>query len=273
MPADAALGTAWMNTLEPALGGFLAVLARPTGAFAFVPIPGLRSASLAPKALLALSLALVLAPSWPRVPVQELSPWLLLVEACAGLGAGLLVAWLNEALSLAMQVVGLQAGYTYASTVDPTTQADSAVLQILAQLGGSLLFFQAGLDHQLLRAFATSITAPRLPDDRLFGQMLDGYWEMLVQWSGAMFELALRLALPVVGLLLIVDLALALLGRLENHLQLLTLAFPLKMLAAMCLLAMLTVSMTSLYGEAARKMLVPLQGWMTAVGSAAAENP
>ena len=47
----------------------------------------------------------------------------------------------------------------------------------------------------------------------------------------------MRLALPVVALLMLVDLALALLGRLNAQLQLLTLAFPAKMLAALLLLA------------------------------------
>ena len=45
--------------------------------------------------------------------------------------------------------------------------------------------------------------------------------------------MALRLALPVVALLLMVDVALALLGRLNQQLQLLALAFPAKMLTAL----------------------------------------
>ena len=47
----------------------------------------------------------------------------------------------------------------------------------------------------------------------------------------------MRLALPVVALLLMVDVALALLGRLNQQLQLLSLAFPLKMLTALLVLS------------------------------------
>ena len=49
--------------------------------------------------------------------------------------------------------------------------------------------------------------------------------------------MGVRLALPVVALLVMVDVALALLGRLNSQLQLLTLAFPAKMLAALLMLS------------------------------------
>jgi flagellar biosynthetic protein FliR len=46
-----------------------------------------------------------------------------------------------------------------------------------------------------------------------------------------------RLALPVVALLVMVDVALALLGRINAQLQLLSLAFPAKMLTTLILLS------------------------------------
>jgi len=54
--------------------------------------------------------------------------------------------------------------------------------------------------------------------------------------GGDMLALAVRLALPVIALLVLVDIALGLLGRLNAQLQLLTLAFPIKMTAALVLL-------------------------------------
>ena len=49
--------------------------------------------------------------------------------------------------------------------------------------------------------------------------------------------MGVRLALPVVALLVMVDVALALLGRLNAQLQLLSLAFPAKMLTALVMLS------------------------------------
>ncbi len=47
----------------------------------------------------------------------------------------------------------------------------------------------------------------------------------------------MRLAFPVVGLLVMVDLTLALLGRINAHLQLNSMAFPAKILATLLILA------------------------------------
>ena len=54
-----------------------------------------------------------------------------------------------------------------------------------------------------------------------------------------MFTTGLRLALPIVALLALVDISLALMGRIHAQLQLLTIAFPAKMLLSLVLLALL----------------------------------
>ena len=51
----------------------------------------------------------------------------------------------------------------------------------------------------------------------------------IIRLGAILFSVGLRLALPVVALLVMVDVALALLGRVNAQLQLLSLAFPLKM--------------------------------------------
>ncbi len=254
---------------EGAIAGFAAVVARVGGTLAFVPIPGFRSAAVPVRIVLVLALTIALLPVWPST--GRLSFAIVLSEAVLGLGAGVMVAWLNEGFVMAMQFVGIQAGYTYASTIDPTTQADSTVLQTLAQLAASALFLRAGFDRELIRLFAGSLSihppgawgASGVGGEfALQGRLLEAFWPLVADWSGAMFDLALRLALPVIGLLLMVDLTLALLGRLDSHLQLLTVAFPLKMLAAMLVLAGWPATISSLYGQAAAGLWGPLRLWL-----------
>jgi flagellar biosynthesis protein FliR len=50
--------------------------------------------------------------------------------------------------------------------------------------------------------------------------------EALIRLGASLFAVGVRLALPVVALLVMVDVALALMGRLNQQLQLLSLAFP-----------------------------------------------
>jgi flagellar biosynthetic protein FliR len=218
------------------LFGFLLVLARVGGALVFVPLPG-ASGVLAPaRAVLAVGFTLALVSRWPLPAASPSGLGVLLcwlaAEAALGLAIGVAVAIVLEAFTLAAQVMGLQAGYAYASTIDPNTEADAGILLVFSQLMAGVLFFTLGLDRQVLRLFAD--TLERIPP----GQFAPGAANAaaLVRLGTNLFTFGVRLALPVVGLLVLLDVALALLGRLHQQLQLLSLAFPIKMLTALLVL-------------------------------------
>jgi flagellar biosynthetic protein FliR len=215
------------------LYSFLLVLARVGGALVFVPLPGIKSAPEQVRAALALGFTLALFSRWPfvdasTVTLGTLTAWAV-SEAALGVAVGLTVAIAFEAFTFAAQALGLQAGYAYASTVDPTTQADSGVLLVFAQLASGLLFFALGLDREFLRLFALSLE--RIP--------LGAYVpapetaDSVIHLASSIFTVGLRLAFPVIALMILVDVALALMGRINSQLQLLSLAFPAKMLAAL----------------------------------------
>jgi flagellar biosynthesis protein FliR len=233
------------------LCGFLLVLARVGGALSFVPLPGFSSGPDAGRILLALSLTVGLAPLWPAVALPEpLAGGILAAVACEaafGLTVGLAVAILIESLLVAAQIFGLQAGYSYASTVDPTTQADSNVMVVFAQLAGGLLFFSLGMDRQVLRVFAASLVAHPPGTFFLRASSVDA----IIGLGAGMLATGMRLAMPVVVLLALIDISLALLGRIHQQLQLLTLAFPVKMLAALAFLALIFVLLVPVYRAAA----------------------
>src|SRR5437016_9266373 len=106
------------------LYGFLLVLTRVAATFVFVPLPQLRHSSSMLRIVLSLAITIALAPTWPATPVSlngsftEL--WALLAhmaaEAGFGIAIGLIVALIAESFTLAMQILGVQAGYGYAST-------------------------------------------------------------------------------------------------------------------------------------------------------------
>ena len=66
-----------------------------------------------------------------------------------------------------------------------------------------------------------------------------------------MFSVGVKLAFPVVVLLLLLDISLALTGRMQAQLQLLSLAFPAKMIAAVLLLSVLTATFPTVFEKAA----------------------
>jgi flagellar biosynthesis protein FliR len=239
---------------------FLLVLSRVAGLMIFLPVPGLRALPESLRPMVALALSLPLLDRLPALPVESLTPSTLLLwcaaEITLGLLWGLTVHFLIESFVLGAQFLALQAGYGYASIVDPSTQADAGLLQVLAQLMASLLFFATGLHRQILFLMAESIH--RVPPGQFTVSTLTA--NRLIELGASMLEIAARLAMPLLALLILIDLALALLGRVQTQLQLLPMAFPAKMLASLLVLGMLSTTYTRVYDSFGREIVRFLNG-------------
>jgi flagellar biosynthetic protein FliR len=232
---------------------FLLVLARVAGSMVFVPLPGVNSMPQPARAVLVLAITMSLYPVWPVVPpnpsLLEYAGWIM-VEAAFGLCIGLLVGFLSDAMLIFGQICGLQAGFSFASTIDPNTQADSPVLSALAQSVGALLFVTFGLHRYIIRIFAESLQTH--PPAQL---VLDPRWaEVIFHAAGSVFVIGLRLALPIVALMVIVDVTLALLSRINPHLQLIHVSMPLKILASIATIAALLMLFPVIYSEYADRL-------------------
>ena len=233
LPGD--LRAAW-----PLASAFLICLARLGGLFVFFPWPGWRTASPVPRVFLTIALSAALAPRLGPVPhligpggqAGAVMPALLLAEAALGFSAGLVLLFMMEALAFAGHLIGTQAGFSYASSIDPTTEADSTVIPVMVQWLGNVLFFAAGFDRWLMRAMVHSLET--IPPGAW--HLTTGAFEMVTRLLTSSLEIGVRLALPVAGFLLLVDLTLAVVGRLNAQFPLLNIAFPLKTgLAALAL--------------------------------------
>jgi flagellar biosynthesis protein FliR len=222
------------------LYGFLLVLARVAGLIVFVPIPGFSAAPGVSRVVLALVLTIALFPVWPSAfdgPADGVAMGRLLgrmgAEAALGLTIGVAIAFLLEGIQMAAQILGWQAGYSYASTVDPSTQADTTTLQLMAQLLAGILFFALGFDRQVLRVLARSLEWIPSGSFPLHGSVA----EAIVRLGAVIFSTGLELAIPVLALLILLDVAFAVLGRLHAQMQLLSLSFAVKMLVTLAFLA------------------------------------
>jgi flagellar biosynthesis protein FliR len=222
---------------------FVLVLSRMAGAFVFVPMPYLGAGAPQARIVFAFASAIALFPRWPvidpgSVTAGTMTVWVI-SEAALGLSIGLMVSFLAEGLLMGAQLLGLQAGYGYASVIDPTTQADSDVLQVLAQLTAGLLFFSTGLDRYVVRAFALSLE--RYPPGGFF--LSRSLAQTVIELGSNIFAVGLRLAFPILGLLLMTEISLALVGRISTQLHLGVSASPIKMmLTLMTLVAVLKVA-------------------------------
>lgn len=233
------------------LYSFLLALSRVAAAFTFVPLPRITGVPQTVRAAFALACTFTLYASWPVVNAAEASGSRLLVwcaaEAALGIAIGVCVSFALEGFAFAAQTLGVPAGFGFASTVDPNTEADSTVLVVLAQLIAGLLFFTLGLHRELLRLFAQSME--KVPaGSYIFGPASAAG---MIHAAADLFAIGVRLALPIVALLVMVDVAVALLGRLNAQLQLMSLAFPAKMLVTLLMLGWVAWAFPRVLMEAA----------------------
>jgi flagellar biosynthetic protein FliR len=239
---------------------FLLVLARVGGLIALAPLPGTRLAPASTKVSLALLLALLLLPLAQVRPaagagIGTVAAWMA-QEAAFGLAVGVALQFLSEMMGLAAQLLGFQAGYSYINTVDPTTQVDATILNVILTLLGGLLLFALDLHLHLIRALAVSLE--RIPAGEFRASPQAAL--QLARVGSAVFETAVRLAFPIVALLLVLDVALALLSYVNARMQLLTLSFPIKMAATMLVLFVVLLAAPRLFHQLAARALGAVEG-------------
>jgi flagellar biosynthesis protein FliR len=239
------------------LYAFLVVLARISGALVFVPIPNLSGSPEPVRIILVLTMTLALYPVWPvikTIPGTGIMVGWLLSEAAMGITIGLVVSFIAEAFGLFGQMIALNSGHSFASTVDPTTQADSGIFVVMSQSIAGLLFFTTGMHRQIIRILARSLETQPPGSFALSGVTVDS----IIRLSSTIFTTGLRLAFPVIGLLVMIDLTLALLGRINAHLQLNSMAFPAKILATLLILATTIAVFPRVYQDYASRLFTAL---------------
>jgi flagellar biosynthetic protein FliR len=153
-------------------------------------------------------------------------------EMMIGLSLGLSVRILVAAAELAGHLAGFQIGFAYASLVDPQSGARNGVISALYANLTVIVFLGLNGHHQMLQALAASYTA--LP---LGGAGGTGNLAGLVARSlGTVFVIGVRLAAPVVLVLVLVEVMLGLLARAAPQLNLMITAAPIRLFVGLVIL-------------------------------------
>lgn len=244
----------------PVLLAYALALSRIAAFVALVPIPGFRAAPPEARIALAVVTAWLIQP-FVRLPTENPDPGTLLVwvlqDAAFGIAAALCVGFLLEAAQLGAQIAGLNMGFGYASTIDPTSEADTGLLGVPTSLMAGLLFWTGGYHREFIRAAASGIPVGAA------ASALDP--AHITRLGAGMFGAALKLALPTVASMLLVDVGLAIVGKLEQQLQPLSLAFAAKILIGFLLFALLGSAMSAIFAEFAGHALDSLQAFRRSV--------
>ncbi len=180
--------------------------------------------------LLAVVLTAVLAPVVPTMPNLDVLSVAGLVmvaqEIAIGVAMGFLVQLVFDGVVLSGQVIGMSMGLGFAVFLDRARGVNIPVLGQLFLLLGMLVFLSLNGHLALVQLLAESFHTLPVAQAGLTQAML----ESLLIWTGQMFVYAMKIALPAITAILIVNLSFGVMSRAAPTLNLFAVGFPVAML-------------------------------------------
>lgn len=216
---------------------FIVVLARVGGLVTFAPFWGHQAATKQIRVILAFALAFVITPTLiNQLPMPPTAPLpltiVLVIELVTGCAFGFVGRLVFSGLEIAAQIIGYQMGFSLAAAIDPSTQAQTAALGIMAQMLGLVIFMSANGHHWLLLATVHSFQVIGPGDAHVSASLA----QLFIRLSADALAVGVALAAPAIVMLLALEFALAIAGRAIPQIQVMVLGFPLKIAAGLWLI-------------------------------------
>ena len=231
------------------LPAFLLVMFRVGGLMFATPLLNSLAVPRGVKLLLTAAMALAVFP----MTVPHLPTTLTLASAVGGLFGelvigvfmGFCVSLVFLGVQLAAEIVGQQSGLGLGAVFNPMLETSSAEVVQFYYLVAVMVFLAAGGDHALIRTLLDSFTA--VPP--LAFTVTEDLVSLLTDMLSISFALAIRVGGPMILALLLAFLVLGFISRTVPQLNILTVGFPLKLVAALAVMALTIVSMESVLAD------------------------
>ncbi|GEM_PF-6191681 len=183
----------------------------------------------------------------PVSPVIWSSEPVLLLAVTREIGLGLIMGYSARLLfllmSLSLEFVGLQIGFSIATFFDPQNNAEVSVVAQIGVVISVLIFIGTNMDHDLFRAVVRSydIMPIGVPDWNM-GDIM----HRLLQFVSITFEMALRLAVPVMVGMLVMHVVLGVVSRTAPQMNLFfNVSFIVSLVSGLLLLVLILPQMLS----------------------------
>ena len=222
-----------MKEIEQFLTATVLAMLRLSGVFAFAPFFSSAAFPARSKVVLALAISILVGPQLSGLYQRHsLDFGSILGEVAVGIVFGLTLSILSEFLIFAGQIAGLQLSFSLVNIMDPSSSVQTPLLSEVFQLMGPMVAFAAGLDRSLLKAVARSYQTVPLGS---YGLSVSTS-AAIVHAAGGLFLAAVELTAPMLAVTLLIEVSIALIGRLSSQLPVTALTIPLKTLGGSCLL-------------------------------------
>jgi flagellar biosynthetic protein FliR len=194
-----------------------------------------RQVKVALAALLAIAIAPTLGPM-PAVPLFSAGGvWILIQQVLIGSAMGFSMRLVFAAVQAAGDYAGLQMGLSFASFFDPNSGGNTMVLSSLLNMLAMLIFLAVDGHLMMISTLVESFHVLPISDAPLAAEG----WHVLALAGANVFSAALMLALPLIGALLTLNLAMGILNRASPQLSIFAVGFPLTLLGGILMLQQL----------------------------------
>jgi flagellar biosynthetic protein FliR len=191
--------------------------------------------------------ALALLPTTPVPAVPSAMGMAAVVarETAIGLAFAMAIRVLTSAAEFAGHLAGSQMGLAYAATVDPASGARHTSVATLYSNIAMVVFFVTNAHHAFLRALGESYA--QLPIGG--GQIGASVPTAIMALLGMTFTFAVRLAVPFIIVLLVVEVAMALVTKAAPALNLITLGAPVRVLIGLLIIGLVAPALVGVLGN------------------------
>jgi len=209
--------------------------------------------------ILGITLTVAIAPILP--PMPAVSPasgvglWILTQEVLIGLGMGFSMRILFTAIDMASTIIAFQMGLGFATFYDPQSTAQTSVISNFLTLLATLLFLAMNGHLIYFSVLAQSFLAIPITATPLHASS----WYFLAALGGKIFSTGLLLALPLIVVLMMTNLALGILNRAAPQLNLFAIGFPITLglgfVGLILMMRYLAVPLEQMFNEGMTAML------------------
>jgi flagellar biosynthetic protein FliR len=201
----------------------------------------------------------------PKFEIDGAYFLLILKEVLVGVSIGFIAYLILSAIQIAGGFIDFQMGFAIANVIDPQTGAQSPLTGQFLYIISLLFLLSVNGHHLLLDGIYYSYQF--IPIDKgwvNFGSK--SIVEFIIQSFGSMFAIAFQMAIPLVGSIFLVDVALGIVARTVPQLNVFVVGLPLKILVGFIVLFATMAVMMGVVSQLVELMLSSMKNLMNLMG-------
>ena len=223
-----------INLIEAWLWPFFRI----AGLLMTAPFIGTRTVPMTLRLILAISIAIAVAPSVPAFdyvdPISAKGLMITIQQVMIGAGIGIVIRIIFMVLEVGGEVIAMQMGLGFAAMVDPANGRQVPVLSQFYVILATLIFFSLNGHLILIQVVIDSFKTLPIGVE---GITRDDAWGV-VTWGGWLLSSAVLIALPAIAAMMIVNLSFGVMTRAAPQLNIFAVGFPIMMIMGMFILSM-----------------------------------